>query len=117
MLCLLEEGDSFQDIYKKVISKARMWPHLFHTRPQEKQVVASTWILGPGECPLWAWKFFRGRLQGVEEGVQLFGLQRTEYNQLSQAVHCGSHTKVKGIRAAAAWAGVGVASLEPETPV
>lgn len=53
----------------------------------------------------------------MEEGVQLFGLQRAEYNQLSQAVHCGLHTKVKGTRAAAAWGGVGAASLEPKTPV
>lgn len=42
-----EKGDSFQDIYNKFISKARMSPRLFHTLPRENQIVSGTYILGP----------------------------------------------------------------------
>lgn len=67
------------------------------------------WVLGPRECPLWPWKFFRGHLPCVEEAVQLFGLQRTECNQRSQAVHCEvTHRGNCSCRG-----GVAVASLEP----
>lgn len=38
-----EKGDSLQNIYKKVISKARMLPPLFHTIPRENQIVLGTY--------------------------------------------------------------------------
>lgn len=113
MLCSLEKGGSFQDIYKKVISKARMWPHSFHTLPGENQAVAGTWVLSPRECLLRPGKFFRVTCCEWKRQFSYSGCkEQNATNYLGQSI-VRLPTKVKGVRTAAAWGGAGVASLEP----
>lgn len=106
-----EKGDSLQNIYKKVISKAKMLPPLFHTIPREGQIVLGTYRpqRGAHRCT-----------RGNSSGATCSGWKREfSYLGCKEPIISGKgefavrwHMEIRRKKIIAAWGGVGVVSQE-----
>lgn len=104
-------------MYKKVISKARVWVPLLQTIPRENQIVLGTYILGPREMPI---VVSRGNSSGAtcSGWRKEFSYLGCKEERLTKYLRRGEfivklQVETRGTRITAAWGSVGVASQGP----